>query len=456
MKDNTSADPVPSSERLAHGKSMRSAVPRGEHGRWQPVPDRLNCLDLLTESNQGRLEQLIPIRYGRMLQSPFTFYRGAAAVMAYDLSSTPSTGVRVQACGDCHLMNFGLFATPERNLVFDLNDFDETLPAPWEWDVKRLVASIVVAARDVGHSEQKAREAAEACANSYRDHLREFSEMSPLDVWYFRIDADILIDKAPDEESRARRLAIGAKARSRIGEYLFPKITEAVGGAHRIVDQPPLIYHVEADDAQERIMEGLRDYRDSMPEERRVLFNRYRLEDFAVKVVGIGSVGTRSYIGLFFSEDHHPLLLQFKEARKSVLAPYAGAGPYENQGERVVHGQRLMQSASDIFLGWVRGRRGYDFYVRQLRDMKFTVPLAEMSPLQIARYGEICAWTLARAHAKGGDAATISGYIGGGDKFAEAMGRFAVAYADQNEQDYAALQQAERDGRIDVMRETEK
>ena len=192
-------------------------MPRGEHGRWQPVPDRLNCLDLLTESNQGRLEQLIPIRYGRMLQSPFTFYRGAAAVMAYDLSSTPSTGVRVQACGDCHLMNFGLFATPERNLVFDLNDFDETLPAPWEWDVKRLVASIVVAARDVGHSEQKAREAAEACANSYRDHLREFSEMSPLDVWYFRIDADILIDKAPDEESRARRLAIGAKARSRIG-----------------------------------------------------------------------------------------------------------------------------------------------------------------------------------------------------------------------------------------------
>ncbi len=441
---------------MEHGKSLRATVPRASHAGWKADAGRRGCLDLLTESNLGRLPELIPIRYGRMLQSPFTFYRGSAALMAYDLSTTPSTGIRVQACGDCHLLNFGLFATPERHLVFDLNDFDETLPAPWEWDVKRLVASLVIASRDVGHSEQKALDAAVACANSYQEHLREFSEMSPLDVWYFRLDHQILIDQAPDEEARARRQAIGDKARSRIGEYLFPKITEPVGGTHRLVDEPPILYHVDEEGAYERIVEGLADYRQSLPEERRVLFDRYRLEDFAVKVVGIGSVGTRALIGLFFSEDNHPLLLQFKEARQSVLAPYAGASSYDNQGERVVHGQRLMQSASDIFLGWVRGSRGFDFYVRQLRDMKFTVPLDEVSPVQMSRYGELCAWTLARAHAKSGDAAKISGYLGRGDNFATALGKFAVDYADQNERDYAALQQAERDGLIEVLRENTK
>lgn len=456
MADGLGDNRVSRSERSAYGKSLRGTVPRGEQGRWQASAERRGCLEILAASNEGRLANLIPIRYGRMLQSPFTFYRGSAALMAHDLASTPATGVRVQACGDCHLLNFGLFATPERHLVIDLNDFDETLPAPWEWDVKRLAASMVIAARDIGHSEARAVEAAEACATSYLERIAEFSEMSPLDVWYYRLDVDTLIAKAPDEETRARRTEIGEKARARIGEYLFPKITEPVGGSRRIVDQPPLIYHVESEDGRERILEGLEDYRATLPEERRVLFNRYRLEDFAVKVVGIGSVGTRCYIGLFFSDDNHPLILQFKEARKSVLAPYAGESAYENQGERVVHGQRLMQSASDIFLGWVRGRRGYDFYVRQLRDMKFSVPLESMTPAQLSRYGAICGWTLARAHAKAGDAATISGYLGGGNNFATAMGQFAVAYADQNEQDYAVLQQAERDGRIEVLRETVK
>ena len=456
MTDTNESAPVSASERMEHGKSLRAIVPRASHGHWQPDAARRGILDLLTESNQGRLPKLIPIRHGRMLQSPFTFYRGSAALMAHDLATTPATGIRVQACGDCHLLNFGLFATPERHLVFDLNDFDETLPAPWEWDVKRLVTSVVIASRDIGHSEQKALESAVACANSYRQRLREFSEMSPLDVWYFCLDYQQLIENAPDEEARAKRQAIGDKARSRIGEYLFPKITEPVGGTHRLVDEPPVLYHIEEAGVRERFDEGLDEYRRSLTPERRVLFDRYRVEDFAIKVVGIGSVGTRCIVGLFFSADKDPLLLQFKEARQSVLAPYAGASPYDNQGERVVEGQRLMQSASDIFLGWVRGRGGYDFYVRQLRDMKFTIPLDAVSPLQMSRYGEICAWSLARAHAKSGDAAKISGYIGHGDKFADALGQFAVDYADQNERDYAVMQQAERDGLIEVQRENPK
>ncbi len=456
MTDSTNSTSVSSVERHEQGKSLRAVVPRAAHAGWQAGPERRNSLEILAESNLGRLPQLIPIRHGRMLQSPFTFFRGSAALMAYDLSTTPSTGIRVQSCGDCHLLNFGLFATPERHLVFDLNDFDETLPAPWEWDLKRLVASIVIAARDVGHSEPKALDAAVACAISYRQRLREFSEMSPLDVWYYRLEHQRLIEEAPDEEARERRKEIGDKARERLGEYLFPKITEPVGGSHRLVDEPPVLYHVDDTEARENLLDGLEEYRLTLPEERRVLLDRYRLEDFAVKVVGIGSVGTRCLIGLFFSEDNHPLLLQLKEARSSVLAPYAGASAYDNQGERVVHGQRLMQSASDIFLGWVRGRRGYDFYVRQLRDMKYTVPLEAMNPLQLSRYGEICAWTLARAHAKGGDAAKISGYLGRGDNFPVAVGQFAVQYADQNERDYAVLQQAERDGLIEVLREETK
>lgn len=438
-------------ERLSLGKALRDSVPRKNHAGWKPAPQRRDPIDVLEESNQGRMPELVPIRYGRMLRSPFTFLRGSAGLMAYDLATTPTTQIQVQACGDCHLMNFGLFATPERNLVFDINDFDETLPAPWEWDVKRLAASFAVAARANGRSDDDAQTAAVECARAYREHLREYSKKSPLEVWYDRLDAQALIDMAPDAKAKKYREEITEKARQRIADYLFPKISAVVGGRPRLVDQPPILFHVAEEDHQARVHEALEAYRQSLSDERRVLYDRYRLEDIAVKVVGIGSVGTRCFIGLFFSAENHPLLLQFKEARPSVLEPYAGKSRYDNQGQRVVIGQRLMQSSSDIFLGWTRGRRGYDFYVRQLRDMKFSVPIEEVSALQLKRYAELCGWTLARAHAKSGDAATISGYLGKAKVFDEAIGEFALAYADQTERDHAALVAAVKAGRVEAL-----
>ena len=430
-------------------------LPRASHADWKPQASRRDPIDVLEESNQLRLPNLIPVRYGRMLRSPFAFYRGSAALMAYDLASLPATDIEVQACGDCHLLNFGLFATPERRLVFDLNDFDETLPATWEWDLKRLAASFVVAGRDQGLPDDECREAAVNCCRAYRERLREYSRLSPLEVWYAGLDAETLIEMAPDEETRRRREQLAEKAQQRIVEHLFPKIVSQVSGRYRFVDQPPILYHVTEADAEERIREGLEAYRESLPDERRVLLDRYQLDDYAAKAVGIGSVGTRCYILLMFSEENHPLILQVKEARSSVLEPYAKPSRYENQGQRVVVGQRLMQSSSDIFLGWVRGRLGFDFYVRQLRDMKMTAPIEGVTPAQIKLYAELCGWTLARAHAKSGDAATISGYLGKGDQFDDGMGSFALAYADQNEQDYAALLQAERAGRIKALFEDE-
>jgi uncharacterized protein (DUF2252 family) len=439
------------SERITDGKSLRDKLPRSSHAQWQPSANRRDPIDILEESNQDRLPELIPIRYGRMLRSPFTFLRGSAALMAYDLSTTPKTGIQVQACGDCHVLNFGLFATPERNLVFDLNDFDETHPAPWEWDLKRLVVSFVIAGRDNNLSDKDSQEAVRECVRSYREHLREYSQMSPLEVWYKRIDVETLIEMAPDAKKKQRRQQIAEKARERVIEHLFPKIVSQVGGRPRFVDQPPVLFHFAEADMEERIREGLEDYRQSLSDERRVLLDRYRLEDFAMKVVGIGSVGTRCSILLFFSEENHPLILQVKEARRSVLEPYTDKSQYDNQGQRVVMGQRLMQSSSDIFLGWVRGRRGYDFFVRQLRDMKFSVPIEGFSAVQLKLYAEVCGWTLARAHAKSGDAATISGYLGKGDQFDQAMGEFAVAYADQTEKDHAALVEAVKTGRVEAL-----
>ena len=383
-------------ERVAIGKALRQQIPREDHAHWQPRGDRRDPIAVLEESNHDRLPELIPIRYGRMLRSPFTFLRGSAALMAYDLATTPSIGVQVQACGDCHLLNFGLFATPERNLVFDLNDFDETHPAPWEWDLKRLVTSVVVAGRENDLDDAASAAAVRDCVRSYRQHLREYSHMSPLEVWYSRLDMESIIAMAPDAE-------------------------------------------------------GLEDYRQTLSDERRVLFDRYRFEDAAVKVVGIGSVGTRCLIGLFFSEDNHPLILQVKEVRRSVLEPYTEASHYDNQGQRVVMGQRLTQSSSDIFLGWVRGRRGRDFYVRQLRDMKMSFPLERVAAVQLSRYSEYCGWTLARAHAKSGDGARISGYLGKGDKFDRALGQFALAYADQTVRDHAALVDAVNTGRVEAL-----
>jgi len=438
-------------QRLVAGKALRETVPYERHAAWKRPARARDPIKVLGASNKGRLPELVPIRYGRMLRSPFTFLRGAAGLMASDLATTPTTRLRVQACGDCHLMNFGMFATPERNLVFDINDFDETLPAPWEWDLKRLAVSFAVAARDNGHTDAQARDAAIECTRAYREHMRAFSKMSPLEVWYDRLDEQRILAMAPDAEAKARRKEYIAKAHQRVGEYLFPKITDEVAGHRRLLDQPPVLFHFHDRVALTRVHAAMEDYRRSLTDSVRVLFDRYRLEDMAVKVVGIGSVGTRCLVGLFFSAENHALLLQFKEACPSVLAPYAGASVYQNQGQRIVVGQRLMQCSSDIFLGWTKGPLGFHFFGRQLRDMKLSFPV-EGAPLKLLkRYADLCGWTLARAHAKSGDAATISGYLGKSDAFDEAIGKFSLSYADQNERDHAAMKAAVRSGRVKAL-----
>ena len=440
-------------ELLAAGKSLRGKVLRQAHGEWKRPVGRADPLAILRASDAGRLPQLVPIRYGRMLQTPFTFYRGAAAVMAADLAKTPATGIRVQACGDCHLLNFGGFATPERNILFDINDFDETLPAPWEWDVKRLVASFVLAARSNGLSDSDGRDAAVSCAQSYRERMREYSKMSPLEVWYARIDDQDFLGLVPNARMKARLRQRIAKAQEQPGsELAYPKLAGMVGGRIRIQDTPPLIFHPEdaqANDFHELLEESLAIYRESLTEDRRILLDRYRVVDGAMKVVGIGSVGTRCAILLMMSASNEPLFLQWKEARSSVLEPYAGKSAYSHHGQRVVMGQRLMQPATDIFLGWMT-RKGHPGYVRQLRDAKIK-PLVETYDAEtLSVYGEACGWSLARAHAKGGDALTISGYLGTKDPFDEAMGDFALAYADQTERDHAALKAAVRAGKVEV------
>jgi uncharacterized protein (DUF2252 family) len=443
-------NPISNAERLQAGRSLRKKVARGAHGSWTASPDRRDPIEIVIDSSRGRLPELIPIRYGRMLRSPFTFLRGSAALMASDLAGTPTTGVQVQACGDCHLLNFGLFATPERNLIFDIRDLDETLRAPWEWDLKRLATSFVVAGRMNGISDGRLSDVAAVSARSYQEHICEFSEMSPLEVWYSSVSAEGLIEDAPDAKSREIREQMAAKARARIGEHLFPRITEENDGRHHFLEQPPLITRKTSDTCQQMVSEAMEDYRASLTEDRRFVFDRYWLEDFALRVVGIGSVGTRCYVGLFFCDDKNPLLLQAKEARPSVLEPYAGKSPFENEGQRVVVGKRLMQAASDIFLGWFRSRTGHDFYVRQLRDMKFVIPVEGLTAVQLERYADACGWTLARAHARSGDSATIAGYLGGGDNFGSALAKFALSYADQTERDYALLVEAARSGRVEA------
>jgi len=438
-------------QRLVAGKALRDGVPRERHGRWVRTAKRRDPVDVLKASNRDRVQDLVPIRYGRMLRSPFTFLRGSAGLMASDFASLPSVGLRVQACGDCHLLNFGLFATPERNLIFDINDFDETLPAPWEWDLKRLAVSFAVASRDNNHTDKDARTAATECARAYREFLRGYSKQSPLNVWYDHIDEKTLIAMAPNKKAAEYRQQITAKAHQRIGDYLFPKIANPSGGQMRLVDQPPVLFHMQEENATERVRVVLEAYRESLPDERRVLFERYRVQDVAFKVVGIGSVGTRCYVALFASSDQHPLLLQFKEATASVLEPHAGKSVYKNHGQRVVIGQRLMQSASDIFLGWAQGQRGFHFFGRQLRDMKMSAPIEAAMPWQMRAYADLCGRTLARAHAKSGDAATISGYLGKSDVFDQAIGNFAIAYADQTEKDHAALAAAVKRGRIQAL-----
>ena len=444
-------------ERRAQGKALRDAVPRQAQAGWKPPPDRRDPIELLIESNEGRVMDLIPIRFGRMLQSPFTFYRGSAVIMAADLATTAQSGLRVQACGDAHLLNFGGFATPERNIVFDINDLDETLPAPWEWDVKRLTASVVIAGRHLGLTETESARAAEATVRSYREHMADYSSMRALDVWYDTISLDRLLKLALDAETRERLQQRVEKAKERSSpEFVFPKLVEHHGAAPRIKDDPPLIFHPSAEQAPGMITgyrEQLKLYRQSLPEHVRVLFDRYRFCDLAAKVVGIGSVGTYCAIGLFVAADHDPLFLQVKEARASVLEPYAGKSLHANCGERVVAGQRLMQSASDIFLGWLRSARGHDAYVRQLRDVKISPIVEDWNPTQLREHGKICAWALAKAHARSGDAAMIAGYMGSSATFDDAICEFAVEYADQTQRDYRAFVKAVREGRIPAITE---
>nr|WP_223434243.1 MULTISPECIES: DUF2252 domain-containing protein [unclassified Pseudomonas] len=440
-------------ERLRAGEQLRESVPHSTHSVWKPPRKHRDPIDLLEESNRYRLPNLVPVRYGRMLRNPFAFLRGSAGLMAHDLATIANTGILVQACGDCHLLNFGLFATPERNLIFDINDFDETLPAPWEWDVKRLAISFAVAARDNRLSDKDAQAIAIKSVAAYRKRLRELSKMNPLDVWYDCLDAQTIIDMAPNAKVKKNREQLIAKARIRVGDYLYPTISSEVAGRRRLIDQPPVLFHIYEKGFEQRVHMALQDYRLSLPHERRVLIDRYRLEDIAVKAVGIGSVGTHCFVGLFFSAENHPLLLQFKEACPSVLAPYAGKSEYENQGQRVVTGQRLMQSSSDIFLGWTQGQKGRHFFVRQLRDMKMSAPIEGATTTQMKMYAELCGLTLARSHAKSGDAALISGYLGKSDSFDQAIGKFVMAYSKQNAKDYAALVAAEKSGRIKALRE---
>jgi uncharacterized protein (DUF2252 family) len=463
MLDRREDDRSPA-ERAAAGKGTRDAAPRSSHGEWEPATDRTDPVEMLERQATSRVGQLLPLRYGRMLVSPFTFYRGAAAVMAADLDGTPTSGLTAQLCGDAHLSNFGAFASPDRELVFDVNDFDETLPGPWEWDVKRLAASFSVAGRDRGFPVRERRRIVAAMAAEYRAAMRRLAALGNLEVWYTKIDVATVAERwataAGEKEVKAFRRNL-AKTRAKDRMRALSKLTHEVDGQLRIVSEPPLIVplrelgDVDPGEVEARVREILADYRETLAEDRRVLLDSYRYVDAAFKVVGVGSVGTRAWIVLLQGRDEgDPLFLQVKEAQPSVLEPYAEPTAYAQQGERVVHGQRLVQAASDILLGWVRAKgidgESRDYYVRQLWDQKGSARVENMDPRALTAYAQICGTTLAHAHARSGDRIAIAGYLGKGDTFDRAMAAFAESYADQNERDYAALKAAADDGRIEV------
>ena len=439
-------------ERMKAGRALRDSAPRTTHGAWKRSETSRDPIDILLASDADRIGSLVPIRYGRMLQSPFAFYRGSAGIMAADLSATANSGIYVQACGDCHLMNFGGFATPERNILFDINDFDETLPAPWEWDVKRLATSFVLAARSIGLPEKAGRETAIACVRTYRKRLAKYSRMPPLDAWYARITADDIINISPPRDRARIEKRLAKIAQQDGSEVDFPKITNMVGGRLGIRDRPPLIYHPEGARGSEFetvVKQIFGAYRETLSEDRRVLLDHYRVIDAAIMVVGVGSVGRRCWIALLMSDCNDPLFLQLKEAVPSVLEPYSGKSVYLQHGQRVVMGQRLMQPASDLFLGWgTSDAADKQFYVRQLRDAKIKPLVETFDREMLLGYAKACGWVLARAHAKAGDSARISGYLGSSDKFDEAVGDFSVAYADQAERDHATLKDAVRQGKV--------
>ena len=459
-------------DRVARGKDARASAPLESHAEFAPDASR-DPVGLLLGQAKTRVPELVPVRHGRMLVSPFTFYRGAALPMAADLATTPTSGLRVQLCGDAHLSNFGAFASPERNLVFDVNDFDETLPGPFEWDVKRLAASLTVAGRDNGFPAKACRKIALAAGEGYRTAMRGFAEQTFLDVWYTHVDIEPVLAQFRSQaktKKYQKRWEKGekllAKAHTADTMKALRKLTTVVDGRRRIISDPPLIVPVEeisADVQADAIYQLLHTvtgkYRRTLQSDRRHLLEQFTMVQAARKVVGVGSVGTRAFVVLMDALDGvEPLFLQAKEAQPSVLAEYAGRSQYSNQGERVVAGQHLMQAESDIFLGWTRAASlldnvERDFYVRQLKDWKFSVPIESMLPMGMTLYARLCGWTLARAHARSGDRVALAAYLGGSGTFDQAIADFAETYADQNERDYAALQAAVKDGRAQAATE---
>jgi uncharacterized protein (DUF2252 family) len=455
-------------DRVARGKAARAVAPLESQSEFRPAGSR-DPVGLLLGQAASRVPELVPVRHGRMLVSAFTFYRGAALPMAADLATTPSSGLRVQLCGDAHLSNFGAFASPERRLVFDINDFDETLPGPFEWDVKRLAASLAVAGRDNGYPAKARRKIALAAGEGYRTAMRAFANQPLLDVWYAHLDIEPALAEFRSQIKASRfkaTQALLAKAHTRDSTQALRKLTTMTGGQRQIISDPPMIVpieeifsHMQADAIYEQLRAVLAKYRRTLQSDRRHLLEQFTLVQVARKVVGVGSVGTRAWILLMDAGDGiEPLFLQAKEAQPSVLAEYCGRSQYTNQGERVVAGQHLMQAESDIFLGWTRVTNpddgiDRDFYVRQLRDWKFSVPIEQMLPAGMTVYARLCGWTLARAHARSGDRVALGAYLGGSAKFDQAIADFAETYADQNERDYAALQAAVKDGKAEATTE---
>jgi uncharacterized protein (DUF2252 family) len=451
-------------ERVARGKAARAEVPRSTHAEFAPNRTGIDPIELLERQAETRVPELVPIRYGRMLVSPFTFYRGAAKIMAHDLAASPRSGLTVQCCGDAHLSNFGVFASPERHLVFDINDFDETLPGPWEWDVKRLAASMLIGARDNGFAVKDQDRVVLETARAYRLAMREFAGMKNLDVWYAHLEIEPVLQRYAAQFKRAqvkRAERNVAKAQTRDSMTAFSKLAHRVNGSAEIVDQSPLIVPLKvlATGSQgeaifEELHKLLREFRRTLQHDRRVLLEQFQLADFARKVVGVGSVGTRAWIALMLGRDgDDPLLLQLKEAEASVLEEHLGKSEFRNHGERVVAGQHVMQATSDIFLGWVHVKAGMDgvardFYGRQLKDWKGSAEIEQMVPEAMSMYGKLCGWTLARAHARSGDRIAIAAYLGAGNSFDRAILEFSRAYAEQNERDFTALADAVKSGRI--------
>jgi hypothetical protein len=446
-------------ERAAAGKKLRETCPRRSHAGWKPPAGRPDPIELVLRAEKGRLPELLPLRHGRMVRSAFTFYRGSALAMASDLASTPVNGVKVQCCGDAHLCNFGGFATPERRVIFSINDLDETLPGPWEWDVKRLAASFVIACRDNGLGEGVAEDATLTCVRTYRESMAEYAELKTLELWYQALAADELVAAIKDPAIRDRVVKRLQEERGKsVAEDIFPKLVESKGEVPFIKDQLPTIFHAEGHapgEVAEAVLAAMEGYRQSLPPSYQSVLDRYELRDAAIKVVGIGSVGTSCWVLLYTAGEGDPLFLQVKEARPSVLEHFAGRSAFKNQGERVVNGYHLMQPASDMFLGWTSGPRR-DFFVRQLRDIKIGARVEIFGRGDMGIYAGWCGRALALAHARSGSPGILAGYMGKSDVFDQAIAGFAVAYADQNEKDHAALARAVKKGQVEAVFEEEK